>query len=132
MMHLFRGRVQQNPQQNKKTSETQVLPETTWADEEMPSGIPPEGSVVITISRQFGSGGTHIGRLVAEKSQLNYVDQEIIDEVARRLGVPAQQTTGTVRHILEAIQSSNPFALNYSTFFGPNIAQAQSKELAYF
>ena len=139
MVHLFRGRVQQNPQQNKKTSETQVLPETTWADEEMPSGIPPEGSVVITISRQFGSGGTHIGRLVAEKSQLIYVDQEIIDEVARRLGVPAQQaarqveqTSGTVRHILEAIQFSNPFALNYSTFFGPNIAQAQSKELAYF
>lgn len=72
MVHLFRGRDQQNPQENKKASETQVLPETTWADEEMPSGIPSEGSVVITISRQFGSGGTHIGRLVAEKSQLNY------------------------------------------------------------
>ena len=135
MVHLFRGR----EQQNKKASETQLLPETTWADEEMPSGIPPEGSVVITISRQFGSGGTHIGRLVAEKSQLNYVDQEIIDEVARRLGVDAQQaarqveqTTGTVGYILEAIQSSNPFALNYSTLFGSNLAQAQSKELAYF
>ncbi len=27
MAHLFRGRVQQNPQQNKKVSEAQVLPE---------------------------------------------------------------------------------------------------------
>ena len=134
MVNLFRGRVQQN----KKASETQVLPETTWADEEMPSGIPPEGSVVITISREFGSGGTQIGRLVAEKSQLNYVDQEIIDEVARRLGVDAEQaarqveqTSGMVGHILEAMQSSSPFPLNYRTFFGPNIAQGQSREFAY-
>src|SRR5436305_8502246 len=104
MVHLFRGR----DQHNKKASETQVLPETTWADEEMPSGIPPEGSVVITISRQFGSGGTDIGRLVAQESQLNYVDQEIIDEVARRLGVDVQQaahqvdqTSGTAAHIFE-------------------------------
>src|SRR6266566_574851 len=96
MMHLFRGRDQQNPQQNKKVSETQVLPETTWADEAMPSGIPPERSVVITISRQFGSGGTHIGRIVAEKCQLDYVDQEIIDEVARQLGVDAQQVARQV------------------------------------
>ena len=133
-MHLFRGR----DQHNKKASETQVLPETTWADEDMPSGIPPEGSVVITISRQFGSGGTHIARIVAQESQLNYVDQEIIDEVARRLGVDVQQaargveqTSGTVGHILEALQSSNPFTLNYNTFFGPNVAPAQSKEFAY-
>jgi len=134
MGHLFRGR----EQQNKKASETQLLPETTWADEEMPSGIPPEGSVVITISRQFGSGGTHIGRIVAQASQLNYVDQEIIDEVARRLGVDTQQaarqveqTSGTVGHLLEAMQSSNPFTLNYSTFFGANIAPVQSKEFTY-
>ena len=133
-MHLFRGR----DQHNKKASETQVLPETTWADEDMPSGIPPEGSVVITISRQFGSGGTHIARIVAQESQLNYLDQEIIDEVARRLGVDVQQvargveqTSGTVGHILEALQSSNPFTLNYNTFFGPNVAPAQSKEFAY-
>jgi cytidylate kinase len=135
MVHLFRGR----DQQNKKASETQVLPESRWADEEMPAGTPPEGSVVITISRQFGSGGTHVGRLVAERSQLSYVDQEIIDEVATRLGVDVQQaarrveqTAGRVGYILEAIQSSNPFALNYNTFFGPNMAQTQSKELDYF
>src|SRR5207244_11881096 len=41
------------------------------------------------------------------------------------------KTTGTVRHILEALQSSNPFTLNYSTFFRPNVAPDQSKEFAY-
>src|SRR5947209_8402051 len=104
----------------------------------MRSGIPVEGSVVITISRQFGSGGAEIGRIVARETGLQYVDHEIIDEVARRLGVDVQQvrrqdeyTAGTVGHILEAIQSSHSFTMNYNTLFSPMQAPAQSKELAY-
>ncbi len=107
MVQLFRGRGQQRPQRNRQRSETQLLPETAWATETMPSGIPPEGRVVVTISRQFGSGGGDIGRLVAQESDLSYVDQEIIDEVARRLGVKVgqaahqdEQTSGTVGYIL--------------------------------
>jgi cytidylate kinase len=42
---------------------------------------------VITISRQYGSLGDEIGREVAERLGLRFVDQEIINEVARRLGV---------------------------------------------
>jgi cytidylate kinase len=104
----------------------------------MPSGIPPQGSVVVTIARQFGSGGSEIGHILAQESELNYVDQEIIDEVARRLGVKVQQaahqderTAGLVGHILEAMQSSNPFSVNYSTLFGENRVPAQSRDLAY-
>jgi cytidylate kinase len=138
MAQLFRGHSQQNLPQGKHPAETQVLPETMWADEPMPSGIPPQGSVVVTISRQFGSGGSEIGRMLAQESELNYVDQGIIDEVARRLGVNVQQvarwdeqTTGVVGHILEAIQSSNPFTVNYSALFGERRMPAQSRDLAY-
>lgn len=138
MVYLFRGRDQNRPQRNKQGPPTQVLPETTWADEPMPTGIPPEDSVVVTISRQFGSGGTEIGRIVARECGLNYVDQEVIDEVAKRLGVNSQQAnlrveqaSGAVGHILEAMQASNPFTLNYSTFFGAEMTPAQSKEFAY-
>src|SRR5947209_11458331 len=109
MAQLFRGRDQQKLPQGQHSSETQVLPETLWAKEPMPSGIPPQGSVVVTISRQFGSGGSEIAYILAQESELNYVDQGIIDEVARRLGVKVQQvthqdeqTTGLVGHILEA------------------------------
>ncbi len=104
----------------------------------MPSGIPPEDSIVVTISRQFGSGGAEIARLVAQESGLNYIDHEIIDEVAKRLGVEVhqaaqqdEQTAGIVGHILKAIQSSNPFTVNYSTLFGSNMAPTQSREIAY-
>jgi CMP/dCMP kinase len=134
MAQLFRGR----GQQKEKRGATQVLPETTWTDATMPSGIPVEGSVVITITRQFGSGGAEIGRMVSRETGLQYVDHEIIDEVARRLGVDAEQvgrqdehTAGTVRHILEAIQSSHLFTVSYNTLFSPTQAPAQSKELAY-
>jgi CMP/dCMP kinase len=138
MAHLFRARIQQKPQQNEKRASTQVLPETTWTDAPMPSGIPVKGSVVITISRQFGSGGAEIGRIVSRETGLQYVDHEIIDEVARRLGVNVKQadrqdehTAGSVGHILEAIQASHAFTVNYNTLFSPTQAPAQSKELAY-
>ncbi|GAC1385205.1 MAG: hypothetical protein NVS4B7_08500 [Ktedonobacteraceae bacterium] len=137
MAQLFRGRGQQK-RQHRHSSETQLLPETMWANEPMPSGTPPPDRVVVTIARQFGSGGSDIGHLVAQASEMNYVDQEIIDEVARRLGVDVQQATrrdeqtaGTVGHILEAIQSSNPFTVNYGTLFGQEMRSAQSKDLAY-
>lgn len=138
MVYLFRGRNQQKLQDSRERSATQVLPETVWAGEPMPSGVPPEDGLVVTISRQFGSGGAEIGRMVARESGLNYIDHEIIDEVAKRLGVEAhqaaqqdEQTAGNVGHILKAIQSSNPFTVNYSTLFGTNMAPAQSREIAY-
>ncbi|HYL42661.1 MAG TPA: cytidylate kinase-like family protein [Ktedonobacteraceae bacterium] len=136
MAHLFRGRGQTKSQPNPQSSSTQVLPETTWAKEVMPSGNPPPDKVVITIARQFGSGGTEIGHILARESNLTYLDREIIDEVARRLGVNTQQieegqAAGSVRHILEAIQASHLFTVNYDTFFGPDMASNRVRELAY-
>ena len=40
---------------------------------------------VITIGREFGSGGREIGRRIAEKLQIAYYDQEIVTEIANRL-----------------------------------------------
>src|SRR6266487_1824225 len=138
MSYLFRGRGQ-NPQQDKKQrAVTNLLPETTWNNDPLPLGIPPEDKVVVTISRQFGSGGAEIGRIVAQKSGLLYVDHEIIDEVARRLGVNVEQaarqdeqTAGAIGHILEALRSSSPFNLNYNTLLKPAGAPAQAQEAAY-
>ncbi len=41
---------------------------------------------VITISREFGSGGRSIGKLVAEKLGYAFYDRELVDEVAKRSG----------------------------------------------
>lgn len=39
---------------------------------------------LITIGREFGSGGREIGRRLAERLQIAYYDQEIVMEIAKR------------------------------------------------
>src|SRR5260221_12946468 len=91
MMNLLRGRGQQKVQRKNERGATQVLPETVWADDSLAPGIPPEGSVVVTITRQLGSGGVEVGRIVAREGGLPYVGHPIIDEGAQRFGVQVQQ-----------------------------------------
>lgn len=41
---------------------------------------------IITISREFGSGGRTIGRLVAEKLGIPFYDKELVDQIAVESG----------------------------------------------
>ena len=41
---------------------------------------------IITISREFGSGGRSVGRLVAEKLGIPFYDKELVDQVALESG----------------------------------------------
>jgi len=41
---------------------------------------------IITISRQFGSGGRTVGRLVAEKLGIPFYDKELVEQVALESG----------------------------------------------
>src|SRR5437879_12510228 len=43
---------------------------------------------VITVTRQYGSGGSDIARLVAERLRWERVGKQCVEEVARRAGVP--------------------------------------------
>ncbi|MCA9870323.1 MAG: cytidylate kinase-like family protein [Anaerolineae bacterium] len=43
---------------------------------------------VITISRQFGSGGSEIAALVSQRLNYTYVDKQIIAEAAKKSGLP--------------------------------------------
>lgn len=45
---------------------------------------------IITISREFGSGGRSIGKAVAERLQIPYYDKELIKQVAERTGFDAK------------------------------------------
>jgi cytidylate kinase len=42
---------------------------------------------VLTVSGQIGTGAREIGRAVAQRLQIDYIDQEILVEAARELGV---------------------------------------------
>jgi hypothetical protein len=43
--------------------------------------------MVITISRQYGAGGSEVARLIAARLGWSVVDNEIIDRVAERAGL---------------------------------------------
>ena len=42
---------------------------------------------IITISREFGSGGHSIGQKVAEKLDLNFYDQALLEKIAQETGL---------------------------------------------
>ena len=43
--------------------------------------------LVVTISRQMGSGGAHVGQAVARRLGIRYVDRQVLEEAAKLLGV---------------------------------------------
>src|SRR5574341_1823616 len=46
---------------------------------------------LITVTRQYASGGSDIARLVALALEWTVIDNEFVDEVARRAGLPAAE-----------------------------------------
>ncbi len=45
---------------------------------------------IITISREFGSGGRTVGRMVAEKLGIPFYDKELVDQIALETGFAPQ------------------------------------------
>lgn len=46
-----------------------------------------EKQIVITIAREYGSGGRYVGRLIADKLGIKFYDKEFITEVAKETGL---------------------------------------------
>jgi cytidylate kinase len=53
---------------------------------------------VITIGRQIGAGGTTVGRMLAGRLKLDFLDSELIDEVAHRLELPREEVEAEDEH----------------------------------
>ncbi|MEY8336428.1 cytidylate kinase-like family protein [Lachnospiraceae bacterium 62-35] len=49
---------------------------------------------IITISREYGSGGREIGRMTAEQLGIPFYDREIIEETAREAGMSPEFVEG--------------------------------------
>jgi cytidylate kinase len=47
--------------------------------------------MLITISREFGAGGSSVAHVVAERLGWRLVDNQLVDEIARRAGLTAAQ-----------------------------------------
>lgn len=53
---------------------------------------------VITISREFGSGGRSIAKAVAEELDIPYYDKELIKQVAEKTGLSPEYVENTGEH----------------------------------
>lgn len=71
---------------------------------------------IITISREFGSGGREIGKRLAEQLGIGYYDREIITEIAKETGFSEQY----VSNISEKGAYSYPFQFgkSFATYSG--------------
>lgn len=69
---------------------------------------------VITIGREFGSGGRELGRRLSEHLKFAYYDQEIISEISRRTALSEQYVQAIVEH-----QPSVSFPINIGRSFYP-------------
>lgn len=49
-----------------------------------------QGNVIITIAREYGSGGRYVGKLLAEKLNVKFYDKELIDVVSNESGLSAE------------------------------------------
>ena len=48
------------------------------------------GKKIITISREYGSGGRQVGLTVAKKLGMDFYDKELIDAAAKEIGFPTE------------------------------------------
>jgi cytidylate kinase len=70
--------------------------------------------MLITISRQYGAGGSEVARLVADRLGWTVVDNEIVDRVARRAGLAPkavaeqdERSPGFVERLAQALTASS-------------------------
>ncbi len=70
--------------------------------------------IIITISRQFGSGGRNIGKRLAKALDIPFYDSELIDEGAKESGINPEM----VRDMEETPTNSLLYSIATSPFFG--------------
>lgn len=70
---------------------------------------------IITIAREYGSGGRMIAQKVAEKLGLVYYDNEVIDLAAREMGMDVD----AIRKVAEQKSSSFMYTMSSSAFTLP-------------
>lgn len=70
---------------------------------------------VITVTRQYASGGSNVARLVARELRWEVIDNEFVDEVARRAGLPTdavaqrdERAPGLLERVARTLAAGSP------------------------
>ena len=77
---------------------------------------------IITISREFGSGGRTIGKQLAQRLGWKYYDKEIVKEVAEKTGFDP----GYVEDVGEHSASKSPLSYLFATPGTPGVMKGMS------
>ena len=85
----------------KKAKASSTLPDDTSTDNKL------EKHTVITISREYGSGGRYIGRLVADKLGIKFYDRDLVEKLSEKTGLSAEyiENNEQKRGVLDALNS---------------------------
>lgn len=76
---------------------------------------------IITIERQYGSGGSNIGKLTAEKLGINCYNRQILEMTAQRCGIAPEY--------LESAEENVPTSFLYSLLLSANPARTMEENL---
>lgn len=81
---------------------------------------------IITIGREFGSGGRELGRRLAEELGIAYYDREIIAEIAKRTELSEQYVQQIVEHRPLNLM---PITIGHSIYPVPHPLMEQNQEI---
>lgn len=92
----------------KTKSKSQALIDDTSTDNKL------EKNIVITIAREYGSGGRYIGRLIADKLGIKFYDKDFVEKLATETGLSEEyiENNEQKRNILDAFNSGYYAGLN--------------------
>ncbi len=76
---------------------------------------------IITIERQYGSGGSYIGKLAAEKLGINCYNRQILEMTAQQCGIAPE--------FLETAEENVPTSFLYSLLLSANPARTMEENL---
>ncbi|MBO5340409.1 MAG: cytidylate kinase-like family protein [Oscillospiraceae bacterium] len=87
---------------------------------------------IITIGREFGSGGRELGRRLAEELHIEYYDREILGQIAKHTSLAEEYIRNVVEHqphnlLPITIGRSFAYVENYAFKQAQSVYQAQSE-----
>ena len=92
--------------------------------------------MLITISREYGAGGSSVARAIAERLGWKLVDNQLVEEIARRAGLTTaeaqervERSPTFVERLIRALAASNPELLTPASVQPPDAADAQLQQI---